>query len=379
MLFKNAILYTMENDPFKGDFRIDKGVFTDVGTNLAPNDNEDVRDLNGLYVFPGMVEAHCHLGMEETAIGFEGNDLNEITNPVTPNMRGIDGCNPQDETIQTALEAGITTACAGPGSANVIGGTFFAYKTKGNCIDEMTIQNPVAMKAAFGENPKNCYRGKNIDTRMQISALLRETLAKTKEYMSKKEAAKGDISKMPAYDQKLEAMIPVIKKEIPLKCHAHRADDMLTAIRIAKEYDIEITLDHATDARSILSQIKESGFPCICGPSLCHKDKYECANDSFETPNKMYENHILFAITTDSPFNPQQYLPLNAALACKAGLPEYEAIKAITINPAKILRLDDRIGSIKPGKDADFIICTKSLIDLENTIKNVYINGIKAV
>ena len=238
----------------------------------------------------------------------------------------------------------------------------------------MTIQNPIAMKAAFGENPKNCYKGKNIDTRMQISALLRETLAKTKEYMMKKEEGK-DVD----YDQKLEAMIPVIKKEIPLKCHAHRADDILTAIRIAKEYDIEITLDHATDSQVILDQIKESGFPCICGPSLCHKDKFECANDSFETPNKMYEKGILFAITTDSPFNPQQYLPLNAALAHKAGLPENEAIKAITINPAKILHLDNRVGSIKSGKDADFIICTKSLIDLNNTIKNVYINGIKAV
>ena len=374
MLFKNATIYTMEQEPFVGDFKIDKGVFTEVGTNLIANKGEDVQDLNGLYVFPGLVESHCHLGMEETAIRFEGDDVNEITDPITPNMRGIDGCNPMDETIESALKGGVTTVAAGPGSANVLGGTFFAYKTKGNCIDEMTIQNPIAMKAAFGENPKNCYRGKNIDTRMQISALLRETLAKTKEYMMKKEAGK-DVD----YDQKLEAMIPVIKKEIPLKCHAHRADDMLTAIRIAKEYDIEITLDHATDSRVILDQIKESGFPCICGPSLCHKDKFECANDSFETPNKMYEKGILFAITTDSPFNPQQYLPINAALAHKAGLPENEAIKAITINPAKILHLDNRVGSIKTGKDADFIICTKSLIDLNNTIKNVYINGTKAV
>lgn len=367
MLFKNATIYTMEEEPFIGDFRVDKGVFTEIGKNLEPKD-EDIQDLSGFNVYPGMVEAHCHLGMEETAIGFEGNDLNEITDPITPNMRGIDGCNPMDETVQTALEAGVTTVAAGPGSANVIGGTFFAYKTKGNCIDEMSIQNPIAMKAAFGENPKNCYKGKKIDTRMQISALLRETLEKTKEYMIKKESGK-DV----AYDQKLEAMIPVIKREIPLKCHAHRADDMLTAIRIAKEYDIEITLDHATDSQAILDQIKESGFPCICGPSLCHKDKFECANDSFETPNKMYEKGILFAITTDSPFNPQQYLPLNAALAHKAGLPELEAIKAITINPAKILHLENRVGSIKPGKDADFIICTKSLIDLNNTIKNVYI------
>ena len=373
MLFKNATIYTMEQEPFVGDFRIDKGVFTEVGKNLTANEGEDVQDLNGLYVFPGLVESHCHLGMEETAIRFEGDDVNEITDPITPNMRGIDGCNPMDETIESALKGGVTTVAAGPGSANVLGGTFFAYKTKGNCIDEMTIQNPIAMKAAFGENPKRCYQGKKIDTRMQISALLRETLEKTKEYMKKKEDGK-DV----AYDQKLEAMIPVIKRELPLKCHAHRADDILTAIRIAKEENIKITLDHVTDARSILPQIKESGFPCICGPALTHKSKFELANMSFETPNELYKAGILFSIITDSPVIPQQYLSLSAALAAKAGLPEYEAIKAITINPAKILGLDNRVGSIKVGKDADFVICTKNILDTQNEIQSVYVDGKKA-
>ena len=373
MLFKNATIYTMEQEPFVGDFKIDKGVFTEVGKNLTANEGEDVQDLNGLYVFPGLVESHCHLGMEETAIRFEGDDVNEITDPITPNMRGIDGCNPMDETIESALKGGVTTVAAGPGSANVLGGTFFAYKTKGNCIDEMTIQNPIAMKAAFGENPKRCYKDKKIDTRMQISALLRETLEKTKEYLAKKEAGK-DV----AYDQKLEAMIPVVKRELPLKCHAHRADDILTAIRIAKEENIKITLDHVTDARSILPQIKESGFPCICGPALTHKSKFELANMSFETPNELYKAGILFSIITDSPVIPQQYLSLSAALAAKAGLPEYEAIKAITINPAKILGLDNRVGSIKVGKDADFVICTKNILDTTNEIKAVYVDGKKA-
>ncbi len=373
MLFKNATIYTMEQEPFVGDFKIDKGVFTEVGTNLTANKGEDVQDLNGLYVFPGLVESHCHLGMEETAIRFEGDDVNEITDPITPNMRGIDGCNPMDETIESALKGGVTTVAAGPGSANVLGGTFFAYKTKGNCIDEMTIENPIAMKAAFGENPKRCYQGKKIDTRMQISALLRETLEKTKEYMKKKENGK-DV----AYDQKLEAMIPVVKRELPLKCHAHRADDILTAIRIAKEENIKITLDHVTDARSILPQIKESGFPCICGPALTHKSKFELANMSFETPNELYKAGILFSIITDSPVIPQQYLSLSAALAAKAGLPEYEAIKAITINPAKILGLDNRVGSIKVGKDADFIICAKNILDTQNEITAVYVDGKKA-
>ena len=373
MLFKNTTIYTMEQDPFVGDFRIDKGVFTQVGKDLTPDVGEDVQDLNGLFVFPGLVESHCHLGMEETAIRFEGDDVNEITDPITPNMRGIDGCNPMDETIESALKGGVTTVAAGPGSANVLGGTFFAYKTKGNCIDEMTIENPIAMKAAFGENPKRCYQGKKIDTRMQISALLRETLEKTKEYLAKKEAGK-DV----AYDQKLEAMIPVVKRELPLKCHAHRADDILTAIRIAKEENIKITLDHVTDARCILPQIKESGFPCICGPALTHKSKFELANMSFETPNELYKAGILFSIITDSPVIPQQYLSLSAALAAKAGLPEYEAIKAITINPAKILGLDNRVGSIKVGKDADFVVCTKNILDTQNEITAVYVDGKKA-
>ena len=373
MLFKNATIYTMEQEPFVGDFKIDKGVFTEVGKDLTPDEGEDIQDLNGLYVFPGLVESHCHLGMEETAIRFEGDDVNEITDPITPNMRGIDGCNPMDETVELALKGGVTTVAAGPGSANVLGGTFFAYKTKGNCIDEMAIENPIAMKAAFGENPKRCYQGKKIDTRMQISALLRETLEKTKEYMEKKEAGK-DV----AYDQKLEAMIPVVKRELPLKCHAHRADDILTAIRIAKEENIKITLDHVTDARCILPQIKESGFPCICGPALTHKSKFELANMSFETPNELYKAGILFSIITDSPVIPQQYLSLSAALAAKAGLPEYEAIKAITINPAKILGLDNRVGSIKVGKDADFVVCTKNILDTQNEIKSVYVDGRKA-
>ena len=372
MLFKNATIYTMEEGPFIGDFRVDKGVFTEVGKDLQSNEDDFVQDLSGLYVFPGLIDAHSHLGMVCSSIGFEGEDGNEVTDPITPNICGIDGCNPMDETIKEALKSGVTTVAAGPGSANVIGGTFFAYKTAGNCIDEMTIKNPLAMKAAFGENPKRCYQGKKIDTRMQISALLRETLAKTKEYMEKKEARKE-----VDYDQKLEAMIPVIKKEMPLKCHCHRADDILTVIRIAKEYDIEVTLDHVTDGRSIIPQIKESGFPCILGPCLGHKSKYEVKNMSFETANEFYKAGIPFCIITDSPVVPEQYLSLSAALVAKAGLPEYEAIKAITINPAKILKLDDRIGSIKTGKDADFVICTKNILDTQNEIKTVYVNGKK--
>lgn len=375
MLIKNAKIYTMEEEGIlEGDILIENGKIKQVG--VVTETCEDVIDAKGMYVFPGMVEAHCHLGMEESAIGFEGDDVNETTDPITPHMRGIDGCNPIDETIVNACKAGVTSVAAGPGSANVIGGTFVAYKTFGISMDEMKIKEAIAMKAAFGENPKRVYKEKGkIRTRMNIAALLRETLFKTKEYMAKKEAAGDDVTKLPAYDMKLEAMIPVLKKELPLKCHAHRADDILTVIRIAKEFDIKVTLDHCTDGVVIKKQIKESGFPAIVGPSLGHKTKYELASKSFKTPAILQQEGILIAITTDSPVIPEEYLPLCAALAYKDGLEEMEALKAITINPAKILGLEDRIGSIKVGKDADLIICDRNLLDTQNHVAYTIING----
>lgn len=375
MLIKNAKIYTMEEEGMiEGDILIEQGKIKQIG--VVNETSDEIIDAKGMYVFPGMVEAHCHLGMEESAIGFEGDDVNETTDPITPHMRGIDGCNPIDETIVNACKAGVTSVAAGPGSANVIGGTFVAYKTFGVSMDEMKIKESIAMKAAFGENPKRVYKEKGkIRTRMNIAALLRETLFQTREYMIKKEAANTDVSKMPAYDMKLEAMIPVLKKEMPLKCHAHRADDILTVIRIAKEFDIKVTLDHCTDGVVIKKQVKESGFPAIVGPSLGHKTKFELANKSFQTPAILNDEGILIAITTDSPVIPEEYLPLCAALAMKDGLSEWDALKAITINPAKILGLDDRIGSIKLGKDADLIICDRNLLDLQNHVHYTLING----
>lgn len=376
MLIKNATIVTMgPQGTVQGDLRIEEGKIKEIAEGLQAATEETVIDASGKYVFPGMVEAHCHLGMEESAIRQEGDDVNEMSDPITPHVRAIDGCNPMDETIINACKAGITTVAAGPGSANVIGGTFIAYKTHGVSIDEMVIQNSVAMKCAFGENPKRVYQDSRIKTRMNIAALLRETLMKTKEYMAKKEAANGDVTKMPAYDMKLEAMIPVIKKELPLKCHAHRADDILTVIRIAKEFDLKVTLDHCTDGEVIRKQVKASGYPAIVGPSLTHKSKFELANKSFATAGVLNKEGILIAITTDSPVIPQEYLPLCAALAMKDGLEEEEALKAITINPAKILGLDDRIGSLEPGKDADLVICTSSVLDTQNIVEYTLING----
>lgn len=370
MLLKNAHIFPVEGCDFIGDLRVDGKVFGGLGKSLNALPNEEIIDCTGLRIYPGMVEAHCHLGMEESAIRMEGNDVNEMSDPITPQMRGIDGCYVFDETITNARRAGITTVASGPGSANVVGGTFVCYKTEGKSIDEMAIVENIAMKAAFGENPKRIYQDSKIKTRMNIAALLRNLLFKTKEYMIKKE--KGQ--EVPFHMQ-YEAMIPVLKKEMPLKCHAHRSDDILTVLRIAKEFDLDVTLDHATDGEVIIDQIKESGFPCIVGPAFTHKSKYELKAKSFSTPKVMKENGILFSITTDSPVVPQEYLPICAALAVKAGLKEEDAIEAITLSPAKILKLSHRIGSIKVGKDADFILCTSSLIDPQNEIKAVYIDG----
>lgn len=376
MLIKNGMIHTMSHQgTIYADIRLYQGKITEVKDNLQPLADEKVIDASGKQIFPGMVEAHCHLGLEESAIRMEGADINETSDPITPHMRAIDGCNPLDETITNACKAGVTTVAAGPGSANVIGGTFMAYKTHGICIDEMVMKNPVAMKCAFGENPKRVYNDTHIKTRMNIAGLLRETLLKTKEYADKKEAANGDVLKMPAYDMKLEAMIPVIRKELPMKCHAHRADDILTVLRIAKEFDINITLDHCTDGEIIKKQVKASGFPAIVGPSLTHKTKFELANKSFKTPKVLQEEGVLIAITTDSPVIPQEYLPLCAALAMKEGLEEIEALKAITINPAKILGLEDRVGSIEEGKDGDMIICSSFILDTQNVVDYTIING----
>ncbi len=376
MLIKNGKIYTMENrEIFIGDIRILDGHISEIGAHLEQLEDEDVLDATNKYVYPGLVEAHCHLGMEESSIRMEGNDVNESSDPVTPHVRAIDGCNPMDETIRHACEAGVTTVAAGPGSANVIGGTFMVYKTYGNCIDDMVIKNPVAMKCAFGENPKRVYQESKIKTRMNIAALLREILYKTKEYMEKKESARRNAGNTPAYDMRLEAMIPVLKKEIPLKCHAHRADDILTIIRIAKEFDIDVTLDHCTDGEVIKEKIKESGYPAIVGPALTHKSKFELANKSFTTPKTLMDEGVLVAITTDSPVIPQEYLSLCAGLAMKAGMEEIEALEAITINPAKILGLDNRLGSLKAGKDADIVICDGSILDSLTKVDYTIING----
>ena len=284
LLIKNGRIKTMAgNDIPCGSVLIgDDGKIVSVGASVEENGNMTVIDAEGRIVTPGCVEAHCHIGVHNSAMRWEGADYNERSDPLTPHMRAIDGINPIDETFELAIKHGVTSACTGPGSANVVGGTFVAIKLCGKRIDNMIIKNPVAMKCAFGENPKGCYGqqgGKAPVTRMATAAMLRELLYKSKNYLEAKESGKE-----PNFDMKLEAMIPVMKKEIPLKAHAHRADDIFTAIRIAKEFDLLLTLDHCTDGSLIADELAKEGYPAFVGPSFGNKSKIELINKEFTTP-----------------------------------------------------------------------------------------------
>ena len=357
MLFiKNGYVKTMAGaDIENGSVLIDdNGKIAAVGANLEAPAGAEVIDAEGRLVTPGCVEAHCHIGLDNEGMGWEGHDYNEIVDPLSPQMRAIDSINPQDEAFGLALAGGVTSACTGPGSANVVGGTFAAIKLSGKRVDKMIIKHPLAMKAAFGENPKRCYgqgMKKSPGTRMATAALLRELLFKTRRYAQDKEAGKN-----PGFDMKLEAMIPVIKGELPLKCHAHRADDILTAVRIGKEFGIKLTLDHCTDGAIIADELAEEGLPAFVGPTLGNKSKIELRNKSFTTPKALHEAGVPISIITDAPVIPLQYLPMCAGLAVDAGLDMEEAWKAITINPAVQTGIGDRVGSLEPGKDGDVVI-----------------------
>lgn len=356
LLIKNGYVKPMvgEDLPCADVLVGDDGKIAAVGVSLTAPAGCTVIDAQGRLVTPGCIDAHCHIGLDNEAVGWEGMDYNEIVDPITPQMRAIDSIYPQDEAFGLAVQGGVTTACTGPGSANVVGGTFVVIKLHGNRVDDMILKDAVAMKCAFGENPKRCYGqgGKKAPmTRMGVAALLRELLFKTRRYMEDKAAGKN-----PGFDMKLEAMIPVLEGKMPLKAHAHRADDILTSIRIAKEFGVKLTLDHCTDGAVIADELAKEGYPAFIGPSLGSKSKVELTNKSFTTPQVLHKAGVHISIITDAPVIPLQYLPMCAGLAADAGFAQEEAWKAITINPATALGIADRVGSLEVGKDADIVI-----------------------
>ena len=380
LLLKNGNVMTMAGPAFVGDVAIENGKIVAVGQNLSYGDAE-VRDVTGMTVMPGIVDPHCHIGMWEDAMGFEGADGNECTNPITPELRAIDAINPYDRCFEEAVAGGVTTCVTGPGSANVIGGQFVAIKTYGDSVENMVLRFPVAVKAAFGENPKRVYNGKNQtpSTRMATAALMRKALIEAQEYNEKLEKGKADPEKMPERNLGKEILARVIRRELPLKIHAHRADDILTAIRICREFKLRYTLDHCTEGYLITDKLKEAlSEDCegiIVGPLLTDRSKIELKNLSFKAPKVLEQAGIEYAMMTDHPVTPEQYLPICTAIAVREGASEEGALKAITINAAKITGIADRVGSIEVGKDADIAVFSGHPFDFRSRCVLTLVNG----
>lgn len=386
LLIYNGLIKTMAGEDIeKGYVLAENGKIIAVGKDQKEVENKittDTKkiDANGGWVLPGLIDAHCHVGMWEDAVGFEGDDGNESTDPIMPQLRAIDAIYHADRAFVEAYESGVTTVVTGPGSANVIGGQFVALKTYGRCVDEMIIREPVAMKIAFGENPKTVYNEKHQApmTRMATAALLRETLFKAKEYMQEWEEYLQDTEEndKPEYDMKLDALSRVLKKEIHFKAHAHRADDIITAIRIAKEFDVNISIEHCTEGILIKDILKERQMQVVVGPMLSDRSKIELKNQSLATPGVLSKHGIKLAIMTDHPCVPIQHLSLCAAIAVREGMEEEEALKAITINAAEIVGIADRVGSIEAGKDCDLVIFDGSPLNIQSKVANTIINGV---
>ena len=374
MIIKNGLIHDMKTrEPYKADILIKDGKIAAIGTDLG--EDRDVFDAHGLDVYPGFIDAHSHLGLDGYGIGFEGRDYNEMNDICTPQLRAIDSYNPMDPSVKMAAKGGVTCVATGQGSSNAIGGTWIAVKTKGICADDAVIKDPIAMKCALGENPKRCYKDKGNSARMSTAAVMRNMIFKAKDYLARREAAAGDPSKMPAFDFKCEAMIPVLKKEIPLKLHAHQANDILTAIRLAKEFDVLLTIEHVTEGHLIADKLADCPYPLAVGPTLTHASKFELQNKSWETPGVLAAKGCKVSIVTDSPVVPQEYLPLCAGLAVKGGMDEFEALKAITINPANQIGIADRVGSLEVGKDADIVLVDGNPMVSDSEIRKVFIDG----
>lgn len=376
LLVKNGMIHDgIHEEAYQADILVESGKIRAIGQSLTAPEGARTVDAEGLSVYPGFVEAHGHIGLDGYGIGYEGMDYNELNDIISPQMRGIDGVKAMDPALPKAAAAGVTCVCVGPGSANVLGGTFTTIKTVGKRVDDMVVRDGVAMKCAFGENPKRVYRDKKDSSRMTTAALLRETLFKAREYMEKKESAGEDISKRPAFDIKLEALLPVLKKEIPLKAHAHATEDIFTALRIAKEFDVRITLEHVTEGHLIVEELARENVPLAVGPTLTSASKFELRNKSWTTPGVLAAAGCQVSIITDSPVIPQEYLPLCAGLAVQAGMDPFAALQAITINPAKHAGIADRVGSLEAGKDADLVITDGCPFEVGTEVKYVFIDG----
>lgn len=364
-------IITMAGRPLEiGTVIADGGKIIGVHEGILIPPGSEMFDAAGMIVMPGMIDSHSHVGIVEEIYREEGDDSNETTDPVTPHLRSIDAVNPMDLGFRDALAGGVTTLVTGPGSANIIGGEMVAMKTYGTVVDDMILRFPVGLKAALGENPKRSYgRDKKTPaTRMASAAIIREALIRGCEYLKKES---------PERDLKMESIGRVLRKEVPLRVHAHRADDIMTAVRIADEFGIDLIIEHCTEGHLVADRLADKKIPVVIGPVIANRAKVEMQGVTIETARVLAEKGVMFAIMTDHPVVPVQYLAVSAALAVKGGLSEEQALKAITIDAARILGLEKQIGSIETGKDADLVILDRHPLDIASRVKQVFINGRK--
>lgn len=379
LIIQNARIKTMAGAEIKnGSILVEKGKIKEVSEGKLKIKGAEVIDAGGKLVTPGLVDPHCHIGVFEQGIRYEGADGNEVTNPITPELRAIDSVYMGDVAFEYSYKSGITTVNTGPGSANIIGGTFTAIKTYGESVEDVVIKEETAMKMALGENPKFAYgkNGKAPSTRMASAALMREWLFKAKEYRNKVKAweNKDEGATEPPFDMKLNSLMRVFDGMI-VKIHAHRTDDIETAIRIGKEFGLKLTIEHASESYLIPNKIKRSGVPMIIGPNLVFAGKIEAKNKSFKSAGILEAHDIPFAIMTDHPVVTMDMTLVQTALFVKEGLSEEKALEALTITAAKLNGIEDRVGSLEVGKDADIVIWDGPLFDIMTRTTCVIIDG----
>ena len=377
MLIKNGKLLTMEGIDYDcASILVKDGKIAAIGENLDAPAGAQVIDAQGCHVLPGLVDAHTHLGLSAHALRWEGNDVNETSESVTPHLRTIDAINPFDRSFADTLAGGVTTVATSPGSANVIGGQLTAMKTGGSMrIDDLVLKAPLAMKCALGENPKGAHgQAKKAApiTRMATAAIFRETFLKAQEYMQKRQAGDG---KAPDFNMKYEALIPLLERRIPVHIHAHQANDIHTAVRLIQEFNLKGIIIHASEAHLIVDDLVAADMPLLIGPTLGFSSKPETANKTFETVGILHRAGVKVCITTDHPVIPLHHLNICASLCVKAGMDEMDALKAITIYPAEILELGHRLGSLAVGKDADIVVWDKNPLDTTGRVLHTIIDG----
>ncbi len=378
LLFKNATVHPITSDSFIGDVLIENEIIVEVSKNIECTDAELV-DCTGKHIFPGFIDAHSHIGLTEGGLPSDGTyqDVNEMTDPITAQVRITDGFNPDDEAIKEALSGGVTTVCVFPGSANLVGGQGAILKFKGITVEQMTVKNPSGLKMALGENPKRVYGSmkKMPSTRLGNAALIRSYFTKVKSYMAKKDSTEKEGKEFTDIDLNLEIGIKVLKKEIPARIHAHRKDDILTAIRLSEEFDFDLVVEHATESYKIADIIKEKNIPVVLGPIFGYRSKPELRDKTFDAIRIINEKGINAALMCDHPVIPQEYAIVQAGIALKYGAKEEDILKMLTINAAQILDLEDKIGSLEKGKQADIVIWTDHPLTYKATVEKVYIEG----